>query len=305
MPSRTYVMTGATSGLGLAAAHAISVADPAARIIVGARDPRNAAELSARIAPERLRVLILDTASIASAKAFAEQVQRMLGPDRIAGLALNAGIQIVSGDRYSIDGHELTFATNVLGHSVLTAQLIPLLEPGAAVTSTASGTHDPEHKLAKPHNFLGGFFPDIEAVAAGRVSASGDPSQIGRDRYATSKLCNVLYTYGMARRTAQGGPRFIAYDPGLMPGTGLARDHSAAARLAWKTVLPAAARFIDGASTAERSGALLADMLLGRKWGSGTGLHIEFTGQQIPSSRLSYDQAKQDALIDWLLKQSA
>jgi NAD(P)-dependent dehydrogenase (short-subunit alcohol dehydrogenase family) len=215
-------------------------------------------------------------------------------------VALNAGIQIISGDQYSVDGFELTFATNVLGHIALFRQLEAILPPSAVIVSTASGTHDKDHKLAKPYKFFGGYFPSAAEVAAGNVSESTDQAQLGRDRYATSKLCNILFTYAMARKYGDSGPRFIAYDPGLMPGTELARDQSAALRFAWKNILPTAAKMIDGASTAKRSGGVLAQLLASNLFPKGSGLHVEFTGSQIPSSKTSHDEAIQDALIDWV-----
>jgi hypothetical protein len=57
---------------------------------------------------------------------------------------------------------------------------------------------------------------------------------------------------------------------------------------------------IDGASTAKRSGEMLVQLLMEKRSPMGTGLHIEFTGNEIPSSRLSHDEKIQDALIDWV-----
>jgi hypothetical protein len=110
----------------------------------------------------------------------------------------------------------------------------------------------------------------------------------------------VLFTYAMARKFGESGPRFIAFDPGLMPGTELARDQPAALRFAWKNILPTAAKLIDGASTAKRSGSMLAQLLLAKQLSTGTGLHIEFTGNEIASSTMSYNERTQDALIEWV-----
>ena len=268
-------------------------------IIVGARKPSTADALCKAIAKDQLIVLELDTSCKESVKRFATEVQAVLGSNKLAGVALNAGIQIISGDQYSIDGDELTFATNVLGHIALNQYLQPALSPSTIIVSTASGTHDKDHKLAKPYKFYGGYFPTAELVAAGEVSDATDAAQLGRDRYATSKLCNILFTYAMGRKHGLSGPRYIAFDPGLMPGTELARDQPAALRFAWKNILPTAAKMIDGASTAKRSGEMLAQILMGQRFPDGTGLHTEFTGKAIPSSRLSYDQATQDALMAW------
>lgn len=295
-----YLFTGATSGLGLEAATQLAEADRNSVIIAGVRQPTEVEALRLMIAQEQLIVLELDTSSLASVKSFAAEVRGVLMANTLSGMTLNAGVQIVSGDQYSVDGYELTFATNVLGHIVLFEQLKSTLSPSSVIVSTASGTHDKDHKLAKPYKFYGGYFPSAADVAAGRVSKSVNKAQLGRDRYATSKLCNVLFTYAMARKFGEAGPRFIAFDPGLMPGTELARDQPAALRFAWKNILPTAAKLIDGTSTAKRSGSMLTQLLLAKLFSTGTGLHIEFTGNEIASSTMSHDERIQDALIDWV-----
>ena len=298
--AKYHLFTGATSGLGLEAAAQLAHTDADSIIIVGARETASLNHLRRAVPAAQLHVMMLDTSSLDSVRSFANEVSERLGTNALAGMALNAGVQIVSGDRYSVDGFELTFATNVLGHMALFRLLQPVTSTSAIVVSTASGTHDKDHKLAKPYKFYGGYFPSAAKVAAGDVSTGADKSQLGRDRYATSKLCNILFTYAMARKFGEDGPRFIAYDPGLMPGTELARDQPAALRFAWKNVLPTAAKLIDGASTAKRSGAMLAQLLAGQHLPNGTGLHVEFTGQEIRSSQMSYDERLQDALIAWV-----
>jgi NAD(P)-dependent dehydrogenase (short-subunit alcohol dehydrogenase family) len=294
-----FLIIGATSGLGLGVAQAIAKADASNIVIIGARRTSQTNQLKQSIPDSQLIIMELDTSSLASIKRFSQNVRNHLGNEKLAGLALNAGIQIVSGDRFSEDGHELTFATNVLGHIALFEDLAPNLLQKAVVVSTASGTHDKDHKLARPYNFFGGYFPSIERVASGNVSPSADQAQQGRDRYATSKLCNILFTYAMARQHGDDGLRFIAFDPGLMPGTELVRDNTAAVRFAWKNILPTAAKMIDGASTAKHSGNMLARLLMQQYLPTGTGLHVEFTGKQIPSSIMSYNEDLQDALITW------
>ena len=300
-PQKFYLFTGATSGLGLEAAAQMAKANSANTIIAGVRDAARLESLRRAIPAAQLRIMTLDTSSLSSVRLFSQEVATFLGASPLSGVALNAGVQIISGDQYSVDGFELTFSTNVLGHIALFHLLQAAMSPATVIVSTASGTHDKYHKLAKPYKFYGGYFPSAADVARGKVSDSTDKAQLGRDRYATSKLCNILFTYAMARKLGDKGPRFVAYDPGLMPGTELARDQSAAIRFAWKNVLPTAAKLIDGASTAKRSGSMLADLLSGLHLPNGSGLHVEFTGHEIASSQLSYDEAAQDALIEWVL----
>lgn len=116
------------------------------------------------------------------------------------------------------------------------------------------------------------------------------------DRYATSKLCAILYVYALARRLGADGPRFIAFDPGLMPGTGLARDRSALERWGWSNLMPMFVRFIPGASTAARSATVCAKLLTGRAFPVGSGLHVDFELAERPSSRDSHRTDWQDEL---------
>jgi protochlorophyllide reductase len=303
MDHTTILLTGATSGLGLAAARALAVRTDA-RLVVGARDPARADALRAAVPAERLAVLPLDLASLSSVRDFAAAVRRRLGPDgRLSAVACNAGVQLGAEDRTSADGYELTFASNHLGHFLLVHDLLDLLRPGAAVVSTASGTHDPDDRTARRFGFRGGIFPGAAAVARGALDPTASPAQRGRDRYATSKLCNVLSTYAMAARTPH--LRFVAFDPGLMPGTGLARGLPAHLRFAWSNVLPVLARLMPGTSTPARSGAALARLLSDPAAADGTGVHVDHRLQRTPSSRDSRRTDWQDDLHAFSLAATA
>ena len=114
------------------------------------------------------------------------------------------------------------------------------------------------------------------------------------DRYATSKLVAILHVYARARSTVPGGPRWFAYDPGLMPGTGLARDRPAFERWAWSTILPVLARAMPGASTPRRSAATYAQLLTGRLFSRESGVHLDFSGRRTASSADSNRREWQD-----------
>lgn len=292
-----HLITGATSGLGLEAARALA-RDGRRRLLAGARTPAAASALRAAVPPERLTVLELDLGSLASVRSFAAEARRVLDAagERLSGIACNAGVQLVGPTRRSAEGHELTFATNHLGHFLLVHELLDLLAPGAAVVSTASGTHDPADGMARRFGFRGGIFPGADAVARGELDPSASGKQQGMDRYATSKLCNVLFTYAMAARVPAPAARFIAFDPGLMPGTGLARDRSAAERFGWSYVMPLIGRAVPGVSTPARSGAALARLLAEPGLAPATGSHFDFRLRRAPTSAFSLREDAQDDL---------
>lgn len=277
MPTRkTFVLTGATSGIGLEIARAL-LADPAARLIVGARSPGTASALRALAGPERLTIARLDTADLGAVAAFAAEVRGALGGEPIAGLGLNAGVQLTGALDLVEPGLERTFATNHLGHFALNHALLDMLAPGAPVISTASGTHDPADRGARIFGFRGGIFPSADRVARGDLDPAASDKQLGMDRYATSKLCQILFTMEMARRVPEERARFVAFDPGLTPGTGLARQRSGLERWGWANVLPLLRFAMPGMSTPARSGQAFAAILRGDVFPVGSGLHVDFT----------------------------
>jgi hypothetical protein len=123
-----------------------------------------------------------------------------------------------------------------------------------------SGTHNPDNRLATLFGFRGARYTSIAALAAGE-SDGGSDRQRGMDRYATSKLLNTLMAMELARRIPAERTACFTLDPGLMPGTGLARTAPALARLAWAHVLPLLAPVLPDTSTPGRSAEAAAWML--------------------------------------------
>ncbi|MEL6261439.1 MAG: SDR family NAD(P)-dependent oxidoreductase [Cyanobacteria bacterium J06626_6] len=302
--SQTILLTGATSGLGLNTVRQLARRSNS-YLIVGARNPTQALELQAAMPKERLTILPLDLSSVASVRRFATATMEQLGDRRLTALALNAGTQIVTGLEKTIDGYERTFASNHLGHFLLTCLLLPVLADGAVVVSTASGTHAPTDRISKQFGFRGGFFPDAEAVASGTLDDSVSILQQGLDRYATSKLCNLLFTYDMARRISPAKVRFVAFDPGLMPGTGLARDRTPLERFAWQYILPSLRWFIPGVSSPKQSAKSLAHLLTQAELAPLTGQHFDYRLRLTATSNDSHRKDWQQALHDLSIRLSS
>ena len=89
---------------------------------------------------------------------------------------------------------------------------------GGRIVWTASGTHDPA--LVDGKSVGKAVDPDANALA--QQGRDGKPISGGR-RYATSKLCIILYAYELDRRLRGAGTPIasIAYDPGFLPDTGM------------------------------------------------------------------------------------
>ena len=288
---RTAVVTGPTRGLGLECVRALAGV-PGWHIVLGCRDEdagRRAADDVRRDHPDAsLSVVTLDVASLASVRSFPERLPTSQPLDAVV---CNAGIQLAHGPRLSADGFELTFATNHLGHFLLVHRLLDRLAPGARVVVVSSGTHNPEWFTGMPAPRWRTFETLARPGDAERAEWARSAGAAGRTAYTTSKLCNLLFVYELGRRLRANGRDGVtanAYDPGLMPGTGLARDYGAVGRFAWRFVLPLLS-MLPGASTARRSGTELARLVHDPAYHGRDGLYVQIA-REVPSSKQSYDE---------------
>ncbi|HEX6359094.1 SDR family NAD(P)-dependent oxidoreductase [Actinophytocola sp.] len=288
---RTALVTGGTGSLGFQTAAAL-VAGGWDVVITG-RNARAVAAAAARLGDGAVG-LPLDLGSLAQVWRFARDVPV---PHAVV---CNAGIQTVSGTVLTEDGIEQTFGVNHLAHFLLVRELLPRMAPGARVVIVASDTHDPARHTGMPAP----AYTDARSLAHPTEGADV-PSTVGRRRYTTSKLCNVLATYEFARRVPSETATFTAFDPGLMPGTGLARDYRGPQAFAWRYLLPALT-VVPGLNihTPRRSGAALARLVLDPALAGTTGVY--FSGRrEIRSSADSYDLAKAADLWDTSVRLTA
>lgn len=137
---KTFVVTGANAGLGYFTSE--QLAGAGAHVVLACRNPVKAdaaaAAIRARVAGASVSVLQLDVADLQSVRDVSETLRAF---PRLDGLILNAGIVHPPTDRaVSLDGNELVFATNFLGHFALTAGSLMALRrtPGSRVVSLGS-----------------------------------------------------------------------------------------------------------------------------------------------------------------------
>ena len=238
--TRTFVVVGASTGLGRAAARELAREH---RVIACGRDVTRM-----RAAVPGAEVLRVDLTELADVARLGDELAAR-GP--LDALICNAGVQTLGPARFTRDQIEETFAVNHLAHYALATRLLPQL---GRIVFVGSASLDPRDRGGRAFGFRGGQYTTARALAAGEGDPAADDHHRAMDRYATSKLCNLLVTYAFARR---GIPAY-ALDPGLMPGTGLARERNVVVRLLWNTVLRAFAPLLPGASTIGRSGRALA-----------------------------------------------
>lgn len=285
MNTRTAIITGASAGLGLECARALLAADPSWHIVLAVRDARRGSDAVAQLGnPDRCTVLPVDLASLDSVHHFVDAVRAAALPP-LHAIVCNAGVQVVSGTEQTADGFEMTFGVNHLGHFALVQGCLDMLARPARIVVVSSGTHDPA-------KFTGMPSPNYTTAADLAKPAGITDGAEGRRRYTTSKLCNVLFAYELDRRLDSGGQGVTvnAFDPGLMPGSGLARDYSTAGRWAWRYLMPLL-RVLPGVNGTRTSGRHLAALVHDARFGAVTGAY--FAGsRQIPSSKDSQDRDK-------------
>ena len=309
-------MTGGNSGIGFECAR--ELARRGWQVVIASRDRAASAAAVTRIRDETANGAVsertLDLGSLAGVRAFVHDLVRDELPLR--ALVCNAGLQVSQGLHRSVDGHELTFAVNHLGHFLLTNLLLPrlLAHAPARVVVVASGVHDPKNTTGMPH-------PEIDDFATlAATGGAGAGEYDGRLAYVNSKLCNVWFTYELSRRLADAGLAAAptsngggagacrltvnAFDPGLVPGSGLARDYPAALRWLWSRILPGVARvlspIVPGINPADKAGAALARLVTDPALAGLTGKYFPSTARwrMAPSSEASYDRARARDLWD-------
>lgn len=199
MRDKVCIVTGPTSGIGLEIARGL--AERGATVVLAARDRAKADAVRARIGGDA-RFMALDLASLASVRAFAAEYRRSF--DRLDVLVNNAGIH-TARDEVTVDGVELTFQTNHLGHFLLTKLLLDPLRAAAPsrVVTVASEAHRGARRV------------DLDGLARG---ARGG----GIFTYAQSKLANIQFAFALARRLEGTGVTSNAAHPGSVR-TGWAR----------------------------------------------------------------------------------
>jgi light-dependent protochlorophyllide reductase len=293
---QTAIVTGGNGGLGYHCGRTIAAVAPQWHVVIASRDQAKSAEAVRSLVAEsgnpNVAAIDLDLGSFASVRRFAADFAGRAMPP-LKAIVCNAGVQIISGLTYNSDGYETTFAVNHLGHFLLVNLLLRQLAAPARVVVVSSGTHNPDQftGMPKPN------YRDARAVS--KPEPEADAGTAGRRAYTTSKLCNVMFTYELWRRLKAEGHDAIAvnaFDPGLMPGTGLARDYGALQKFIWNFALPAL-RFIPGVNSTSRSGRELARLVLDPELEGVSGKYF-FGRKQVPSSKQSYDERQTAELWD-------
>jgi NAD(P)-dependent dehydrogenase (short-subunit alcohol dehydrogenase family) len=300
---KAALITGGNSGIGFECARRLARAG--LQVIVASRDRKASAAAVRRIVQETgneaVEEMGLDLGSTAAVRKLAKEIEALDVP--LHALVCNAGLQVVRGPVLSPDGFELTFAVNHLGHFLLANLLLDRLvaHAPARVMIVSSGVHDPRLRTGMPRPAV----TDMESLA--RRGGPDERPFNGRLAYVNSKLCNLWFAYELVRRidaaglsTAERPLSVNAFEPGLVPGSGLARDYPAALRFIWDHVLPVLVYLVPTVNTAERAGSALAELVLDPDLERASGRYFPSHARyrEAPSSEDSYDAERAARLWD-------
>lgn len=201
---RVAVVTGASAGIGKAAAKALAAAGW--RVIGIGRNPARSAEALAEIrahAPgAQVDMLVADMALIAETRRVAGEVKALT--DKVDVLLNNAG-GIGKERVITAEGNEACFAGNHLGPFVLTHELLPLLRQAAA--TAAPGDVRIVGVSSSASDLSQGFdWNDLQMLEIHQSSPA----------YCNAKLANILFTRGLAKRLEGTGIVANVMHPGVV-----------------------------------------------------------------------------------------
>ena len=234
------VITGATSGIGLAAAQ--ELAARGANLGIVARNAAKANEVAAKLRATNGNQITVDVfiADMSSQRSIRRAANEMLAKcPRIDILINNAGAMFVD-HKLTEDGLEMTWAVNHIAPFLLTTLLLDKLmlsEHARVITTSSHG-----HKMARK----GIGFDDLNGKRWfgfwGKMK--GGPNF----RYGETKLANILFTAELAKRLQDTNVAAYCFDPGLV-ATNFNRDNGRLARMTTAVMMRFARTPEQGAET--------------------------------------------------------
>jgi len=301
----TILITGGTQGLGFHCALALARHKPDSLIVIASRtDPANAAlTINTQLKQQNVRFVPLDLSSLASVRSFA---QTFLADTQLplAALVLNAGIQLPGPVSYTTDGIEKHFGINHVAHALLFHLLALRLAPDARIITVSSGLHDP----VEAKTFGGSIMPHYTTPAlAAHPDAAALKESNGRDRYATSKTANAIWSAALASHLPPDSSKtVVAFDPGLMFGTNFTRDANFVLRFLGRWILPhlvPLARLLvhSNINPPEESGGNMAWLVTSGEVKGKKGEYYEKRREKEASAQ-ARSREKQDELWEWTLE---
>jgi len=190
----------------------------------------------------------------------------------------NAGISPMRDSGTTEEGFEVVFATNYLGHFLLTQLLLPHMAPNGRIINVSSDMHNPP----------GG----IEWKGVGYLAHE---AMTDRRRYSYSKLCAIYFTLKLDELLKKQGSSISvnSFNPGFMAATNFSGGHTDKARaLVVKTTMP------DRYGELGTSSDALAQIAVDSLFDGVSGQYFDRSTNTKDSSALSYSKENRDELWD-------
>lgn len=229
MQNKTVLVTGATAGIGLVTAR--ELARRGAQVTIVSRSPEKCVrvvdELKAETGNPNLEYITADLSLKEDVHRAAYEFKKR--HTRLDVLLNNAG-GVFMTRQVSKEGIEMTFALNHLNYFLLTHLLLDVLK--ASAPARIINVSSDAHRGAKVN------FGDIQ----------WQKNYSGFAAYSQSKLCNILFTYELARRLEGSGVTVNALHPGFVASE-FGKNNGFLMRLVLRLLSPVAKNTNDGAST--------------------------------------------------------
>jgi len=193
---KRILVTGVSAGLGVETARALAA--HGAEVVGAARDLKKAEAATAQVRTDAaagggsLELMELDLGNLKSMRACADRLLAKGKPFDV--VIANAGV-MATPFSYTVDGFEMQFGTNHLGHFVLVNRIAPLIRPGGRLINLSSAGHRYSNVDLNDPNFQ--HTPYEPFVAYGR-----------------SKTANILFAVAFDKRHKDRGVRAAAVHPG-------------------------------------------------------------------------------------------
>ncbi len=268
MTGKVCLITGANSGIGKATALGLAKLDATVVIVSRDKDKGEAAllEIRTRSGNKNVDAMVADLSSQDSVRELAHDFKARY--KKLHVLINNAGVFLPKRVP-TVDGLEATFATNHLGHFLLTNLLLDVLKasaPSRIINITSSAHRGTEMD-----------FEDLQ----------GEKKYSGWNAYSQSKLANVLFTYQLANLLERTGVTVNCLHPGVVR-TGFGKDQSGLMSILIRVGSP----FMMSSEKAARAAIYLATS---PELETVTGKHFS-KGREGRSSKESYDMASAERL---------
>ncbi|MBQ7067916.1 MAG: SDR family NAD(P)-dependent oxidoreductase [Synergistaceae bacterium] len=269
MATKTIIITGGNSGLGFETAKNIAGKSDEYFVILACRNFEKGISAAEKIKNEtgnqNICSMELDLASLKSVRNFAEKIKTP-----IYALDNNAGISGAKTDnQITVDGFDIIFQSNHLGHFLLTNLLLPLMSEDSRILNISSDMHNP------PYGAL---------VWNGTEYLAHPTENLGNERYFYSKLCNLYFTYELDRKLKEKNSNIScnAFNPGFMPDTNLnSMPQSVIDEV--KTKMPERLGSLSVSSKA------VAKLLTEKEFSHVSGKYFSMSTTPVKSSELSYN----------------